>query len=410
LSRSRPAACLLAAAALLAGCGSRNDAADGRIAGTTLRIYSSNPLHGASGDAGRAVVQGAELALAQAGGRIGKFRVVLDSLDDSTPQRGTWDPAQTTLNARLAAGDPSTVGYIGELDSGASAISIPLLNRAGIPQISPTSTALGLTAGGPAASPGEPQKYYPTGTRTFARVVPNDSIQGPVLVRVQRRLGCTRTYVLDDDEFDGADTATSFELAAQAGGLQLAGTQSFPQRATDYSSLVAGIAQSGADCVLVSAVEEPGVVLLTRQLAAALPHGTIFAAAELAQSSYADAIPAAIDRRVLVVSPALDGRFYPPAGRAFLDAYRRRFGTPEPAAIFGYEAMSLMLDSIARATDDGRRAPQRARVLRAIFSTRDHRGAPGTYGIDSSGDTTLRRYGVWRIADGRLSFWTAIDG
>ena len=107
---------------------------------------------------------------------------------------------------------------------------------------------------------------------------------------------------------------------------------------------------------------------------------------------------------MLITSPGLDTRGYPPSGQAFLAAYARRFGAPEPSAIFGYEAMSLMLSAISRATDHGRRTAVRSNVVKAIFSTRDRRGAVGTYSIDRNGDTTLHRYGIWRISGGRLSF------
>jgi hypothetical protein len=33
----------------------------------------------------------------------------------------------------------------------------------------------------------------------------------------------------------------------------------------------------------------------------------------------------------------------------------------------------------------------------------------GTYSIDSSGDTTLRRYGAYRVVDGQLRFWKVLD-
>jgi len=169
---------LCAVLAGLAGCGATDTAAgNNRVSGDTLTIYSSVPLHGASAVSGRAVIGGERIALQQVGGRVGRYRVVLRVLDDSTTQRGEWDPGQTTLDVRQAVRDRTTIGYIGELNSGASAISIPPLNRVGIPQISPTSTAVGLTQDAPGASPGEPQKYYPTGVRTFARVIPNDSVQ-----------------------------------------------------------------------------------------------------------------------------------------------------------------------------------------------------------------------------------------
>jgi branched-chain amino acid transport system substrate-binding protein len=405
---------LLALVGLLgiAGCGT-TEAAGNRIAGDTLTIYLSVPLHGASRVSGMAVVNASKMALAPTQGRIGKYRIALKVLDDSTAHSDEWNPGQTTVNARLAVQDRTTIGYLGELNSGASAISIPLLNRAGIAQISSSSTAIGLTRGGPAASPGEPDKYYPTGVRTFARVVPNDSIQSIAQVRLQRDAGCTKTYVLDDGEVDGLDAAISFVLAAQAAGLHVVATQMFEPRATDYTALAAGVAKTGADCVLVSAIPDSNAALVTKQVARALPHARIFGSAGLAESSYADpsrgGIPTAIDPRVLITDPTLAPRDYPPRGRAFFAAYTKRYGEPQPAAIFGYEAMSLMLDAIRSATDGGTDTARRSNVVDAMFDTRDRHSVLGTYGIDRNGDTTLRRYGVYAVVAGQLRFWKAID-
>ncbi len=217
---------LLAAVVVLAGCGSDHKVPN-KIAGQTLTIYASVPLHGASAVSGQAVLGGAKIALDQVRGRIGRYRIVLRWMDDSTAKRGTWDPGQTTLNAHQAMDDHTTIGYIGEYNSGASAISIPLLNRMGIPQISPTSTAVGLTSHGIGAAPGEPEKYYPTGIRTFARVVPSDAIEATAQVRLQQAAGCNKTFILDDGEFDGDDAEASFQVAARAAHLKLAGVQMF---------------------------------------------------------------------------------------------------------------------------------------------------------------------------------------
>jgi branched-chain amino acid transport system substrate-binding protein len=314
----------------------------------------------------------------------------------------------------VATADRRTIGYLGEFDSGASAISIPLLNRAGIPQISPTSSAVGLTSSAPGAAPGEPQKYYPTGERTFARVVPSDIVQANAQVRLQKSEGCAKTIVLDDGEVDGSDAAASFQLAAQTAQLPLAALLSFDPRATAYASLAAAVAQTGADCVLISAATESHAALVTEQIAEALPHAMIFGTAGLAESAYADpargGIPVALDPRVVVTAAAQSAQGYPSAVRRFFVAYERRFGAPEPYAICGYEAMSLMLSAISRATRNGTRPAQRSKVVQAIFATHGRRGALGTYSIQRDGDTTLRRYGVYRLAGGRLEFWKAIQG
>jgi branched-chain amino acid transport system substrate-binding protein len=388
--------------------------ASARIRGSTLTVYLSVPLNGASKVSGEAVSDGAQLALAQAHGRIGEYRIELKTLDDATIARGGWDPGQTTINARVAVLDPTTIGYIGELNSGASAVSIPPLNRAGIPQISPTSSAVGLTSSAPGSWPGEPQKYYPTGVRTFARVVPNNSVQAIAQVRVQKGMGCTKVYVLDDGEVDGADAARSYDVAAQAAGLSLVGFQAFPRDATTYAALASAVAQTGADCVLISADTESGAVLLTTQLAEAMPDAKFFGSAGLAESTYYNpaqgGVPTSIDPRVILTAPLFPGAEHPASARSFVASYERHYGPVEPDSIFGYEAMSLLLNAIDRATKRGTKPAVRSQVRAAIFATRDRRSVLGTYSIDPNGDTTMRRYGVYGIADGQLVLWQAIAG
>jgi branched-chain amino acid transport system substrate-binding protein len=410
----RLAVVLATTLAALSGCGgSAHTTTTARIDGSTLRIYSSVPLHGPSAAQGRAIVNAERMALSRSHGRIGRYRIALVALDDATVRRGAWDPGQTTLNARRAALDPNAIGYLGEDDSGASAVSIPVLNRAGIPQVSATSTAVGLTSGAPGASPGEPEKYYPSKIRTFVRVIPNDSTQAVAQIRLQQSLGCTSTYILDDGGVDGYDAATAFQLTAPSFQLRVAGAQTFDPHAADYTSLARTVAAVAPDCVLISAAASGNAVLLTEQVAAALPNALLFGTAQLAEPSYVDpqrgGIPHSLDGRVNLTAPALGPHDYPPAGRAFLADYRRRFGPPHPSAIFGYEAMSLMLSAISQATDDGTGRADRAGVLRALFATRARQSVLGTYSIDRDGDTTLRVFGAYGVIDGRLRFLRTIQ-
>jgi branched-chain amino acid transport system substrate-binding protein len=98
----------------------------------------------------------------------------------------------------------------------------------------------------------------------------------------------------------------------------------------------------------------------------------------------------------------------PASDRAFTAAYQRHYGALEPDSIFGYEAMSLLLSAIARATDRGTQPASRSRVRAALFATHDRRSVLGTYSIDRDGDTTLRRYGAYSIMAGSLILWQAI--
>src|SRR5215207_328494 len=209
-------ACLLGAFALgMTACGDDDDddggGGGGGGGGGTLDVYSSLPLQGASRPQTTAMVDGIKLALKQASNKAGEFTIKYTSLDDSTAQAGTWTPEATSANARKVAQDDKAIAYIGEFNSGASAISIPILNEVPIAQISPANTAVGLTTDEPGADAGEPEKYYPTGQRHYLRIVPKDTIQGAALATVMKMDGCTKTYILNDKEVYGVGLAQNIE-------------------------------------------------------------------------------------------------------------------------------------------------------------------------------------------------------
>ena len=402
-------AALLALA--VAGCDGSTSKGTGAIGAGQLVIYTSLPRIGPQRTVGRAVLEGEQMALAQAHGRVGRYSISLRALDDATVKSHGWDPGQTNANAALAAKDTRTIGYLGDLNSGASAISLPILNRADIPQISPLSTAVGLTRGGPEAAPGEPEKYYPAMRRTFARVVPNDRVQSAVLVALQERRGCRRVYVLNDDNVDGRDAADSFQAAARRAHLHVLGYNQFDPGAKSYLSLGVKLARLAPDCVLISALMQDNAVAVTDAVARALPRASLFITSALGQPAFVDPVRGVAERfdpRLTITYPTLAPTDYPPAGRRFFAAFDRRHGTGATFGIWGYEAMSLMLDAIRRASQGGHRDVTRDRVLHALFTTRDRASVLGTYSLNASGDTSLRRYGVYRAVDGRLVFDKAV--
>lgn len=408
-----PALALLVLLASIAGagCGRAPTAPAGDlIPGHTLTIYSSLPLQGASAAGARAVLNGERLAVAQHGTRLGRYKIVLRALDDGTPQSAGWDPGQTSADAHQALADPTTIGYIGDFESGATAVAIPLLNRRGIPQISPASSSVGLTLSAAGASPGEPAKYYPSGRRTFIQLAPDDVVQAVVQVRLQRSFGCLQTYVLEDNEFDGYNAAASFSAVAAASGLKVPAVQGFDPHATDYSTLARTVAQTGAECVLISALPGPQTTLLTTEIAAAMPNARLFAFAALAQPTFTDprrgGIPAAIDGQLLISAPVAGADA---TALDFAGAYQRQFGTPDPFAPYGYEAMHMLLGAIARATADGRHPARRSKVLSALFAVQPKSSVLGPFKIARGGSTTLRHYGIYAVSGGRLVLWDAVN-
>ncbi len=172
---------------------------------------------------------------------------MLEPLDDSTAHAAAGTRARPATTPALAVADPTTIGYLGDSTPGpARSRSRPQPRRD--PAGQPDQHAVGLTSAGPGAAPGEPEKYYPTGIRTFARVVPNDARRRPPpRCGSSGAAGCRRTYVVDDGEVDGEDLAEQLRSwPPSAAGLHVVGTQEFDPRATDYRSLAAAIAQQPA--------------------------------------------------------------------------------------------------------------------------------------------------------------------
>jgi branched-chain amino acid transport system substrate-binding protein len=378
-------------------------------AGKTLTVYSSLPRQGAQEPQTTDLVRGIELALEQAGGKAGNFTVKYESLDDSTAQAGSWTPEATQTNALKAAGDESTAVYIGEFNSGASAVSIPILNEAGVPQISPANTAVGLTSDDPGAGPNEPDKYYPSGTRTYTRIVPKDTIQGAALATLMKEDGCTKVYMTNDKEVYGAGLAENIEGSAEEQGLDIVANDAIDKNAPNYRSLADKAESTGADCFVFSGITANNAVQLYKDFSAALPDAKLYGPDGVAETGFSDpeegGIPADVASRVKVTVATLSPDEYPADGQEFFDSFSEKYDepNPNPYAIYGYEAMRLALDAIER-SETG----EKEDILEALFATKDRESVLGTYSIDENGDTTLTDYGVYTIDGGELQFDSTI--
>lgn len=97
-----------------------------------MAVYVTAPLCG-----------GAEEELARYGGEAGDLRVRAVCLPDAESSQ-KLDLAQIGANARRATEDSSSIAYIGERAKSASRFSAPILEEAGIAQLSATSGAAGM--------------------------------------------------------------------------------------------------------------------------------------------------------------------------------------------------------------------------------------------------------------------------
>jgi hypothetical protein len=52
----------------------------------------------------------------------------------------------------------------------------------------------------------------------------------------------------------------------------------------------------------------------------------------------------------------------------------------------------------------GTQGNDRTAVIKSYFALRERSTILGPMAVTPSGDSTLRRYGIWRVRDGRLAF------
>jgi branched-chain amino acid transport system substrate-binding protein len=390
----------------VAACGGGDDNKSSSSGGggggrTSLTIYSSLPLQGDSRPQSTDVVNGEKLALEEAGGKVGKFTIKYVSLDDATAAAGKWDPGQTSADARKAAQDASTIAYLGEFNSGASAISIPILNEANVLQVSPSNTYVGLTRS-EGADKGEPDKYYPAGKRTFGRVVPADHIQAAAQVTYQKDQGCKKTYILNDKEVYGKGIAVQVANIGKAQGLAIAGNDGIDTKAANFRSLATKIKSSGADCMFFGGITQNKGVQVFKDVGAANPTMKLFGPDGVAESAFSTKLGSSVEKNTYITNPTLDPKLYPPAAQDFFAKFKQKFGNdPQPYAIYGYEAMKVALLAIQNAGDKGN---DKQAVIDAFFKIKDRDSVLGKYSIDENGDTTLSDYGADRVEGGKLVF------
>jgi branched-chain amino acid transport system substrate-binding protein len=389
-------ACVLGILALGAvGCGGDDERSAVQNGPDTLTIYSSLPLQGPDRARSRDMVNAIKLALKEAGGKVGPFTITYVSLDAAQPGAQTWSGDKVLDNARQAVRDLNAIAYIGDRASAATALSVPLTNEGHILQVSPSSTYDGLTRA--SRRQGEPDRFYPSGERTFGRVVPRDQVQASALIGYMKTQGVRSAAVLADRQIYGGGLADAVEQAAERQDIAVQHLGRIDALKDDLSGPARNVAETKADAFLFAGTTDTGAAGIFEAVAAAAPDMRLFGPAAVADHAFADALPAAVQRRMHVTTPALPPRLLPPSARAFRDRFRATFGhAPAPEALQAYEAAGAVLHSIGSAGEKGN---NRRAVTDAFFAIRNRESVLGRYSIDRFGDTSLSRYAGNRLSD-----------
>lgn len=368
--------------------------------GGSLKIVSSLPLTGASLTQTDTIVKSIQLRLKQANNQAcgGKYNLVYTSMDDASAALGQWDGAVETDNANKAVSDAAVVAYIGTFNSGAAKLSIPILNKAGLVMVSPANTYAGLTKPGKGdASKGEPDVYYPTGKRNYARVIVADDVQGAVAANWAKSLGVGSVYILDDGQLYGKGVADVFNKTAAGLGIKVIAQESIDPKAADYKALMTKIAASNGgkapDLVYFGGVIDSNGAQLLKDKVGAMGDNTkvkFMGPDGMQTQALIDGAGAAVAEGAYATVGGVPFDQLPPAGQQYRKDYTAAYGeTNEPYSVYGYEAANVVLNAIETVCKNGGDPTSRQAVRDAVFATKNFSGVLGTWSFDANGDTTL---------------------
>jgi branched-chain amino acid transport system substrate-binding protein len=324
-----------AATFLLAACGSGDDggsAASGERAGEgtgdSCTIEGEVPigavlsLTGAAASYGESQQKGLELAAEELAEKEGVTYALTIEDDQTDPRQGI------TLFDEFATSDVSLI--IGPTLSNAAVQADPIAQEAGVPVLGVSNTAAGVTEIG---------DYIFRDSLTESAVIPQ------TIAKATEEYGLKKVVVMYSN--DDAFTESGFEAfsgALEDEGVDVAEEITFSKADTDFRSLLTQAKESEPDAIVVSALIEAAIPLVTqaRELGIDVPiiGGNGFNNPRL----MADAGDAA---EGVVVGAAWNSSSDNPENAAFLEAFEAKYDSaPDQFAAQAYTGLKLVDEAV----------------------------------------------------------------
>ena len=280
----------------------------------------------------------------------------------------------------------------------------PILNEAGIAQITPGSGYPGLTDAykGITEPNTEPGKYYPQpSTRTLVRLIPNDVVQVSAALHLLHSDGCQRVAAW---QFGGTIESVALLKAVSVRAPHYKMTYySSPPLGTDtktYIEYAHGLAVAGVHCAILVGTVTPAAVALTTELHEQLPEGSaIVGSSGFCTPRWLHGIPTSLVKSVAAglycMTPALPVQKYI-NGRRFIHVFRLAYHHgPSAYDYYGYEAAQLVIRAVRDLVPgEDPRTTVTSSILGDLVS-----GELGWYAFDG-GDSSSSVYGVDTFVDG----------
>ncbi|MGA8148809.1 MAG: branched-chain amino acid ABC transporter substrate-binding protein [Gallionellaceae bacterium] len=373
-------------AALLVACGkSENPAASpasmtaNSQAGDELvvKIGASAPLTGPQAHYGKDNENGTRMAIEDAnardvtvGGRKVHFELV--SEDDQA------DPKSATIVAQKLV-DDKVNGVIGHLNSGTSIPASRIYSDNGIPQISPSATAVAYTA---------------QGFKTAFRVMANDGQQGKILGEfAAKNLAAKKIAVIDDRTAYGQGLADEFAKSAEANGAQIVAREYTTDKAVDFSAVLTSIKGKQPDLIFFGGMDPQGVPMVKQMRSLGLP-----AKFMMGDGGYTP-------NMIELAGAAADGMYASlpgvpleqmPGGKDFSQRYQAKFQQPiELYAPYCYDAVNVMIAAMQKVG-----SPEPAKYLPELAKI-EYDGVTAKISFDEKGDLRGGAVTLYQVQQGK---------
>ncbi len=385
--------------------GTSSTAADAS-AGNAIKIGIDMPVSGADASTGIPTRNGAIQAIeeANAKGLPGGFKLVGYDLDDAV--QGAHDPAQGAQNTKQFVSDAAVLAMIGPFNSSVAKAEIPITNDAGLAQISPSNTSIGLTIGEDAV---KLRTSHPDVIAYF-RVCTTDDKQGAAGAQFAKKLGFKKAFVIDDNETYGKGLADVFETQFKAGGGTVVGHEHLTKGQTDYKALLTKGHALAPDVVFYGGTTATGGGLLRKQMADAGLKATPFIGGDgISDDEFFKTAGTMANNSYYTVAAPETSKLA--SATSFVAAYKKRWNTDVgPYSANAYAATNIEIAAISKAiVAAGNKMPARPDVLKNVAATSGFASPIGTIGFNKLGDTTNPILSLYKIAGGKATFVDQIN-
>jgi len=408
----RVVALLAVASMALTACGGGSDDGGGSGGGKTVVVSTDLPLQGASKDASDSTNNLIQLYLDQIESKAGDYTIEFKPYDDSTAAKGNWDDAQCAKNATEHVANTDEVAVMGTYNSGCAKIVAPVLNQdpdGPMLMVSHANTNPGLTK---AWDPGEPEKYFPSGSRSYARVIATDDYQGAAGAQFAfNKLSAKKVYVLNDNQTYGQGVARAFEAEAKKLGMTVIANEPWDAKQTSYASLFTKIKGTSPDLVYLGGIFDLNGGQLVKDKVAVLGDNT--AVKMLAPDGFSgypalQQLPEAEGMYITFSGVSTDQLVAQGgAAKSLLDAYKAKYNKDLATsyALYGVAAMQVILAAIEKS--DGTRKGVRDAVFEGegITIAADKSAIGKELKIDpATGDPTGKDITILQMKAGKEGF------